>query len=257
MGIFFSLLIGAVVGSFMNVVALRIPRGEKLGGRSMCPHCRTILSPRDLVPIASFCILRGRCRSCRRKISWQYPLVELGTALLFATALLARTGESGIPQSLSDWGFLARDWFAIAVLLVVFLHDLRFGLVFDRVVLPGTAIVLFANGALSVSWQSLALGVAVGAGVFLLQYLASRGRWIGAGDIRLGAFMGALLGFPGVLVALFFAYTVGALVGLILVKAGKKTLGSKIPFGTFLAPATVFALFCGDAIISWYMQMLV
>lgn len=256
MGIFISLLFGATIGSFVNVVALRLPHGKKLGGRSSCPHCQTIISPRDLVPLVSFCVLRGRCRSCRRPISWQYPLVELATALLFAAALLAQTGQSAVPVLYIDWGFVLRDWFSITVLLTVFLHDLRFGLVFDRVVLPGTVIVLLANAALGVPWTSFALGLLAGAGFFLFQYLLSRGHWIGAGDIRLGAFMGVLLGFPQVLIALFLAYVSGAVVGLILVKVGKKTLGSKIPFGTFLAPATVVVLFWGDVFANWYVRQL-
>ena len=223
----------------------------------MCPHCRTVLSPRDLVPLVSFCVLRGRCRSCHRRISWQYPLVELGTALLFGMALIVSASRGGAPESLDAWGFLLRDWFAIAVLLVVFLHDLRFGLVFDRVVLPAIAVVLLANALMGVPWESYVLGVIVGAGFFLLQYLISRGKWVGAGDIRLGAFMGALLGFPHVLIALLLAYVSGALTGLVLVKAGKKRLGSQIPFGAFLAPATVITLFWGPQILAWYLEKLV
>lgn len=242
-------LLGLAVGSFLNVVIARLPAGKPLTGRSRCPRCRRTIAWFDNIPLVSFLLLGGRCRRCRQPISWQYPAVELATAALFvlAAAPHAAAGLGGYALAV-----LARDLVAISVLVVVFVIDLRHFLIFDVVTLPAAALALAVNLALGVPWPSLLLGGILGAGFFLLQYLLSRGRWIGGGDIRLGLLMGVLLGWERLVAALFVAYAAGAVVGVGLLATGRKTPSSPVPFGTFLSVGTIAALLYGNELITWY-----
>ena len=249
----FLFLLGTVIGSFLNAAIWRAREEKPLSrGRSMCPHCCTTLKPYELLPVLSFIFLRGKCRTCKKPISWQYPLVEIITGLLFVLAAGIHT------ISLEQFSFLyLRDIFILSCLVFVFVYDFLYQEILDRVTtIP--AIVL-----LPISWYfgwhsgaSLLLGVLIGAGFFLAQFYLSRGKWVGGGDVRLGFFMGAILGFPGILLALLLAYIGGALwsVGLILLK--KKSVSSETPFGTYLAIATVITMFWGEKIITWYLGFL-
>ncbi len=250
-----SALLGLVIGSFLNVVICRLRSGESgWRSRSRCPECRTTLRPSELVPVVSFLMLRGRCRSCRKTISWQYPAVELSTAVLFVSAYLSH-GGAGI-TGLGAWLPILRDWLFIAGLTVVFVIDLLDMVVFDSVTIPMAAIAFFLNWAAGSRPLGLVLAAAVGGGFFLAQYLVSRGRWIGGGDIRIGAMMGFMLGFPGILLALFFSYVSGAIVAVSLLSAGKAKWTSQMAFGTFLSLGTVFTLFFGRFVLSWYAGLL-
>lgn len=242
-------LLGLAVGSFLNVVIARLPAGKPLTGRSFCPKCKTTIRWYDNIPLVSFLLLRGRCRHCRKPISWQYPAVELATAALFLLAAAAHpaAGLDGLALAL-----LARDLAAISVLIVVFVIDLRHFLIFDVTTLPAAGVLLAVNLALGVPWPSLLLGGILGAGFFLLQYAVSRGRWIGGGDIRLGLLMGVLLGWERLVAALFLAYAAGAVVGIILLATGRKSPSSPVPFGTFLSAGTIAALLYGGELITWY-----
>lgn len=241
-------LIGLAVGSFLNVAIGRLRSGEKgWRSRSRCPECHAVLRPSELVPLVSFLALRGHCRSCRKPISWQYPLVEFSTMLLFLLAYAVH-GPS--------YMMLLRDGFFIAVLTIVFVVDLRDMVVFDSVTLPAAAAAFLLNLALGYDALNLLLAAVVGGGFFLLQYALSRGRWIGGGDIRIGAMMGMMLGFPQILLALFAAYVTGAIVALGLMAAGKAKWTGRMAFGTFLSAATVLALFFGPRVAAWYASFL-
>ncbi len=247
-------LIGLAVGSFLNVVIGRLRSGEKgWRSRSRCPECHAVLRPSDLVPLLSFLALRGTCRSCKKPISWQYPLVELSTMALFVASFLLHESAVGISH---DVFATLRDWFFIAVLTVVFVIDLRDMVVFDSVTLPAAAIAFVANVALGADPLNLLLAAAVGGGFFLVQYVVSRGRWIGGGDIRIGAMMGMMLGFPQVLLALFAAYVLGALAAIGLLAAGKAKWSGRMAFGTFLSVATIAVLFFGRPALGWYASLL-
>lgn len=244
-------LFGLAVGSFLNVVIGRLRSGETgWRSRSRCPECHAVLRPSELVPVVSFLILRGRCRSCKKAISWQYPLVELSTMLLFLIAFWTRGGVAGALGG--SWLLMVRDWVFIAGLTIVFVIDFLDMLVFDSVALPMAVAAFFLNLATGQSWQGLLLASAIGSGFFLLQYVISRGRWVGGGDVRIGAMMGAMLGVPGVVLALFVSYVAGALVALGLLASGKARWGGQMAFGTFLSVGTVVALFFGPAIMAWY-----
>lgn len=247
--------LGLAIGSFLNVVIGRLRSGETgWRSRSRCPDCHAVLRPSELIPLVSFLALRGHCRSCGKSISWQYPLVELSTALLFLTAFWLRGGDAGALGG--GLLLMVRDWIFIAALMVVFVIDLRDMVVFDSVTLPMIAIAFLFNAASGADPLNLLLAAAAGAGFFLFQYVISRGRWIGGGDVRIGGMMGMMLGFPGVVLALFASYVIGAVVALGLLASGKARWSGQMAFGTFLSVGTVLALFFGQRIMAWYASML-
>jgi prepilin signal peptidase PulO-like enzyme (type II secretory pathway) len=157
--------------------------------------------------------------------------------------------------SIFDFILLFRDWFLISVMVVIFAIDLKHYLILDIVALPAAVIVFLLNLFLGFSWSDLVLAGLIGGGFFLIQFLISKGKWIGGGDIRLGFLMGFALGWPNILVALFLAYFIGSFVGVGLIFSGKKKWGSQIPMGTFLSVATIIALFWGERILGWYLGL--
>ncbi len=252
---FLSAIFGLCVGSFLNALIFRLRQGRSVWrGRSQCPACRATLRWFELIPVASFVIQTGRCRRCRVKISWQYPLVELTTAILFILGL------QQYPISNIQYLFinLLIYWFIVSVLIVLFVYDLRYGELPDKITLPAILILLIYQiwryWILDIGYWILVMALLVGGGFFALQYFLSRGKWIGGGDIRLGVLMGVILGWPKILVALFLAYVGGAIISVFLLLLKKKTLKSAVPFGVFLIPATFAAMFWGQRIVEWYLK---
>lgn len=244
-------LLGLAVGSYLNVVIGRLRSGEKgFRSRSKCPECHKVLTPSELIPVVSFLVLKRKCKGCAKPISWQYPLVELAVAGLMLLSFHVHGGAGGAFGP--NWVYFLRDTIFIAALVTVFVIDYLDMLVFDSVTLPAAAVAFLLNWYLGLSPLNLLIGVAVGTGFFLFQHAISGGRWVGGGDIRIGAMMGAMLGFPGIIAALLIAYMVGAMTALGLLASRKTTWKSQMPFGTFLAVATVVVLFFGDAIWNWY-----
>ena len=236
---------GLLFGSFLNAWVWRTREGlSVLKGRSVCPSCKKELTWAENIPLLSFLLQRGECKRCKKPISWQYPLVELTIGLLFAFAAWQHGGNIE---------FILRDSFIIFFLTFVFVYDLRYQEIWDRMTMWPAFMLLIATAVFGWhSWRSVLLGVIVGAGVFLLQYIVSKGKWIGGGDIRLGMFMGVILGLPLTVLAIFLAYVGGALFILPFLIFGKKKFASKIPFGTYLSVATVVAMFWGESILEWY-----
>ena len=246
------LVFGACVGSFLNVVILRTHEGGSfLRGRSMCLSCKSLIRFFDLIPILSFAWLRGKCRACQSKISWQYILVESTTAILFLLMYLKQTlGFVPVSQLL-----LVRDWIFVSFLVIIFVYDFAYRYILDRFSIPAIVIALLLNVWIgSMPILAYVLGALVIGGFFLAQYVFSRGTWIGDGDIRLGVLIGVMLGLTQGLVALFFAYVFGAIVGIVLLVMKKVTRKTEMPFGTFLAGATVLMLFLGPQLIDWYLR---
>ena len=252
----FIFVFGAIIGSFLNAVIWRLRTGESfIGGRSYCPHCRHELASLDLVPIISYALLGGRCRYCRKGISPVYPLVEAATGLYFlAAAGTVLPAAASRPEALA---WLLLYWYVGAVLVIVFVYDLRYMLIPHRVVLSAAALAFIANLALGVGFWSLVFGCALVAGFFYLQLVLSKGKWIGGGDVYLGLLMGAALGWPSAVTALFLAYVSGAVFGSVLMLAKNKSWRSQLPFGTFLTVATAVALLWGDRILAWYLGLIV
>jgi leader peptidase (prepilin peptidase) / N-methyltransferase len=239
-------VMGAVLGSFLNVVAYRLPRGESLARpRSRCPRCETPIRPYDNVPVLSWLALRGRCRSCMGAIPWRYPLVEAVTGLLCALVVL----DKGIDED-------ALLGLALVLLLIpVTLIDLDHRIIPNRLMLIGAvvapALVLYAEpDALPEH-----LIAAVAAGGFFLVALLAYPRGMGMGDVKLAAVLGLFLG-RAVGPALFVALVSGTLVGAVVIARKGAAEGRKtaVPFGPFLALGGVVALFAGDAMVDWYLS---
>jgi len=267
--LFFIFLFGLVVGSFLNVVICRLgTKKSALKGRSFCPHCKHTLAWYDLIPVLSFALLKGQCRYCAKKISWQYPLVELATGLLFLLAFRAvysgsltlRTG-GGL-----GWGTATSLLLAvISFLIVIFVYDLKHYLIPDKIIFPAIVVACLyqVSSQLTAYSQRLTLTTfyplfaALGAATFfLLLVLITRGKGMGVGDIKLAFLMGLLLSWPQIVTALFIAFLSGGLIGLVLILARKKKLKSTVPFGPFLVSGTIIALFWGEKIVSWYWKIL-
>jgi prepilin signal peptidase PulO-like enzyme (type II secretory pathway) len=258
----FVFIFGLIIGSFLNCLIWRvykkIPLTPFIKGavnRSYCPKCKKQIAWHDNIPVLSFCLLGGKCRHCRRSISLQYPLVELITGILFLFAFYLNF-QIPLTPFIKGALVLFRDWFLIAVMIVVFVIDLRWYLILDIVVLPAAVIVFILNLILGISWQNLLISGIIGGSFFLIQFIISKGKWIGGGDIRLGLLMGFALGWPNILIALFLAYLLGSVVGIGLILAGKKKWGGEVPLGTFLSITTVIALLWGERILGWYLNQL-
>jgi leader peptidase (prepilin peptidase) / N-methyltransferase len=240
-----SLAPGLALGSFLNVVAARVPRRTSIvRPASACMECGTPIAWRDNIPVVSWLLLRGRCRHCGTRISWLYPGVELTTALLVAACVLA-------------FGLSARMVVAAlfcAVLVAVTATDLTHRIIPNRIVLPAAAVILAAQTALEPSpeWALAALGAAGFLFLAVLAYPAG----MGMGDVKLALVMGAALG-KTVAVAMMlgmFAALVPSVV--LLARHGSAARKMGIPFGPFLALGSVVALFAGEQILDAYFALL-
>lgn len=259
----FVFLLGLIIGSFLNCLVWRLHKEESLMGRSYCPKCRKQIAWYDNVPLLSFIILGGKCRHCGKPISLQYPVVELITGLLFVAAFISNFQFLIFNfQTISNFLIfnnliqLLRDWFLICVMIVIFIYDLRWYLILDIITLPACLIIFLFNLSLGFNWKNLLISGIIGCSFFLIQFLISRGKWIGGGDIRLGLLMGLALGWPNILVAIFIGYLIGSFVSIGLIISGKKSWGSQVPLGIFLSTASIIALFWGEAIIHWYFNLI-
>ncbi len=238
-------ILGTVLGSFINVVIYRLPRGRSLvRPGSRCPHCQTPIQPRDNIPLLSFLVLRGRCRACRAPIGWRYPLVEAAAGLLLV-ALWVRFAPAGA------WVPLAAGAIFGLMLLAVFVIDLDHQIVPNAITYPGLAAGLLLATPQGRLVPSLLAAAGTGA-FFLLIAVLSRGG-MGGGDIKLAAMMGAFLQWPAIAVALLLAFTIGAAAGVLLMTTKKRSRKDSIPFGPSLAAGGVLALFSAEAILRWYL----
>ncbi|MFA5083925.1 MAG: prepilin peptidase [Candidatus Paceibacterota bacterium] len=282
-------LVGLGVGSFLNVVSLRFKPGNKvfdpknIGGRSACPHCHKTLHWYELIPVVSFFVQAGKCRSCGHKISWQYPIVELLSGLLFTALLFFSIG--GYQLSAPDYyhiGFWAVWVLALLALLLISLIDFRNFFIPDELILVlivfGFALIFLQSSALgfrlvnnsflaqyalvfSFSWLGNIwinhLFAALAASVFfgLLFYLW-KGEILGGGDVKLGFALGLLLGWPDILMALIIAFILGGITGSILMIARKKTMKDFLPLAPFLAMGVALTVFFGFQIINGYFSLI-
>lgn len=269
---FLIFIFGLIVGSFLNCLIYRLEIGKVkdrgfLAGRSYCPHCRHNLSWQDLIPIFSFLSLSGKCRYCTKKISWQYPLVELATGILFLLIFNYQFSFSGgfLILNLQNLLFFGYWLLVSCFLIVIFVYDLKHYIIPDRVIYPAifiSGVWYFASFVffhfytkqeiINVIYS--ALGSAI---FFLLIVLISWGKGMGIGDIKLGFFMGLVLGWPNVAIALFSAFLIGAIIGVGLILLNKKKFSSQVPFGPFLVTGTLLALFLGEFLTNWYFNLFI
>ncbi|MEN8701174.1 prepilin peptidase [Bacillus infantis] len=242
--LFLTFLYGLLLGSFYNVVGLRIPLKQSIvKPRSHCPYCQHTLRPYELIPVVSYLLQGGKCRRCKAPVSFLYPAVELATGLLFVLAPL-----------LMGWTLeLIIAWTLISLMVIVFVSDIKYMIIPDKVLLVFAVIFLLERIFLPLSpwWDSL-LGAA--AGFFLLLFIAviSKGG-MGGGDIKLFAVIGLALGTKLVLLTFFFATIFGAVFGLAGMLIGKVEKGKPIPFGPYIALGSLTAYFFGQRILDWYL----
>ena len=267
MSIFFIFLLGLFLGSFLNVLADRLPNDKSILGRSHCEYCNHALGAKDLIPLLSFVYLKGKCRYCGKKLSLNYPLSEIFTGVVFAVTyiLIFNFQFSIFNEILSLNSLIINLVFSlviVSVLIAIFLADLRYGVIPDKILAVGTVAtviyLLISNSQFLISNEILNLNSlilnhivsAVAAFLFFLViYLLTKGKGIGFGDVKFGFFMGLLLGFPDVLLALYLAFLTGGVVAIILVLWKKKGMKSKIAFGPFLVIGTYVSFFLASLII--------
>jgi leader peptidase (prepilin peptidase)/N-methyltransferase len=261
-------LLGLIIGSFLNVVIYRVPRGRSIiFPGSCCPQCGNSISPCDNIPVASYIILRGRCRNCSARISPMYPSVELLVGFLYLL-LLIKDGPTLV--------LIADLIFASFIVPLVFI-DLEHQLLPNAITYPGLAVMLALRiivpnpvivGSMrkafelnewpdwAVSLAGAIFGAVVGGGsLWVVRELYLRIRRIegmGLGDVKMMLMVGAFLGWELTLLTIFIASLLGSIIGLVLIKVRGGNLKLAIPFGVFLGPAAIIALFVGGKLIAWY-----
>jgi len=237
---------GATIGSFLNVVAYRLPRSESLvSPGSRCPGCGTAIKVYDNVPVFGWLLLRGRCRSCRAPISARYPIIEALTGALAVAVVLTRHSAADVALGLV----------LVGVLVPIALIDLEHRIIPNKITLPAAVAAVAIGAALDLKGVPEQLIAGAGAGGFLLAFLLAYPRGMGMGDVKLAAVLGLFLG-RSVAVAILAAVLTGTVVGALVmarvgVEKGRKTA---VPFGPFLALGGVIGLFAGPAIIHWYLH---
>ena len=238
------IIIGLSIGSFVNVLIARMPSGKRINGRSECPKCGVGINWYDLIPLVSFVVLFRKCRACGWKIPWRYPLVELITAVVFGI-LFVTVGRILTFQLIYLW-IISAGLIALA------------GCDLDKLILPDSLIVglsafvlvskVITNPSELVSMCVTGFLLALGFGIL---FLVSRGVWLGLGDVKLAFLVGLILNYPLAILAVLGAIWSAAIVGVILVAVRRASFKSALPFGTFLAGASIVAVIFNNEIIKF------
>jgi leader peptidase (prepilin peptidase)/N-methyltransferase len=262
-------IIGLVIGSFLNVVAMRMRSAEKIfWSRSKCPHCQSLIRWYDNIPVLSFVLLRGKCRDCRKKISWVYPLIEVFTGLIFA---LAGWKFFNLADAQS-WWITGYYWFVLSSLIVILIYDWLYleipVLVLWPVFFIALVFNLWADGSLWLanpdffsaslfqsSTYSGTFAAVIAFSIFFSLSFFSKEKWMGMGDAYLVVLLGVFLGWPEISSAIFLAFLFGSAYGLMAILSKKKTLKSQVPFAPFLVLGTIIALFSHSALVNWYFSL--
>lgn len=264
-------VLGLFFGSFTNALIWRIHEQSKTkskaklkklsiaSGRSMCPHCRHVLSAKDLIPVVSWLSLGGKCRYCSKPISWQYPAVEIGLSVAFVVSYIYWPAGWDLIGTVNFITWLA----LLTSFMALFVYDIRWMLLPNRIVYP-TAVAAGLLATLNIlvaddPGQVLVLtitSVLVSSGLFYMLFQVSRGRWIGGGDVKLGLIIGLLLQDPlKAFMMLFLASVLGSLFAIPGVLSKRVNFTSRIPFGPFLIISTVIVYLFGSGVIDWYKSL--
>lgn len=237
----FIFLFGLITGSFLNVVIVRVPEGKSfIFSRSQCPKCGNELQLADLIPVASFLLLKGKCRDCSQKISLRYPLVEMLTAAMFLLAFF----KLGVSVKLLE------AYIFICLSITVAFTDLIYLRIPNKIVIFGS-IAAIPFIVFSGSYIQALEGALIGGGFLFLLAILSRGN-MGGGDIKLAAMQGLYIGFINIGLTLFFAFISAGVISIVLILLKIKNRKDAIPFGPFLALAGLLVYFFGSEIIQWY-----
>ena len=238
-------IFGLIIGSFLNAVVYRLNAVESLLERSHCPHCKKTVRWFDNIPLLSFILLSARCRDCGEKISWQYPIVELTTGIMFA---LLGTYFFNLDITAS-WLMTAYYLVVFSLLLIIFVYDLKYMEIPMLILWIGVAVTIayfvfadWQNFSLAVHYIDLQLvsGLIGGAVAFLFFFALSfysKETWMGYGDAYLGLLIGLIVGWPGIIATLMVAFIIGAVISVALMGLSQKTLKSQVPFAPFLVSA--------------------
>lgn len=246
-GALFLFSLGAALGSFANVFVIRLHRKETLMGRSHCMHCRKTLQPTDLIPVVSWLFLGGRCRYCHKSIHWQYPVVESAMAILSLIVFLRNFQNGEV-----DFLRIVFELCVVFTLLVLTVFDLKWKLVPIEILFVSGLLVVVLQLILGMSWLELVLGILVGGGSLWSIVLLSRGKMMGEGDPFVGAFMGAILGFPLALFGIFSAFMIGGTVATALLMQGAVGRKTQVPFVPFLTAGTLVVLWWGNVLLPYF-----
>ncbi|MCL6096135.1 MAG: prepilin peptidase [Patescibacteria group bacterium] len=258
---------GLFLGSFLNVLVDRIPKKETVfRGRSHCEFCKKELKWLDLIPLASFLFLKGKCRYCHKKLSFYYPIIELSTAIMFTLTYVYVNSQFSISnfQLISQFPIfnnfiiyyslfidLFYYLFIVSSFIVIFFSDLKYGIIADKIVFP--AVIVSLAYSFIIFHLSFIIYLVSGIGsfiFFLLLFVVTKGKGMGFGDVKLSFLLGLALGFPKIILALYLAFLTGAISGIILILWRKKrSLKETIPFGPFLIIGALVSLFWGRTII--------
>lgn len=294
--ILIGFLIGAILGSFIEASSKRVSRHQSIKGRSYCLRCKHNLNWYDLFPVLSYLSLKGCCRYCKNPIPKDDLLVEVMMGILTALFLWHYLPDLGLLTNLNTSTILlfADILFklaAVAVLVIIFLIDLRTGLIPDKITYPASIAALvyllsiagiksfifyqqlnsniigkyllpphsnYFYDQLIRLWTAVGFNIAsaiLSALIFILIIIVTKGKGMGWGDVKFVFFMGLILGFPNIIVAIFLAFLSGAIISLLLIAINKKHFGQTIPFGPFLSLGTFLALLYGNKIIDWYLKL--
>lgn len=239
---FYLFVIGAAMGSFLNVLIDRLPKDKSILGRSHCDYCKKTLEIRDLFPVVSFIVLRGRCRFCKKKLSFFYPFVEILTGAAFVLV----------------WKYAAPPQafylILISIFIAIFFADIKYQIIPDELQIAAFAtvvLILFFRGLSPIEIGKRSIDGLFVMFPILLIYLTTRGRAMGFGDVKFAFVMGVLLGSLQGFLALYIAFITGAVAGVFLIFFGKKRMKSKIAFGPFLVTGTVFLIFFQTEVFSY------
>lgn len=251
---FFIFILGTAIGSFLNVLIDRLPQDKSILGRSHCDYCKKKLRWYDLIPVISFFLLGGRCRYCHKKLSFQYPLIEMLTGLAFI--IIWTFSFSPIILSTAVGKIIILG--IVSCLIVIFFSDLKYHLISDYLLLALFVFSLIYHLSSITSTSSfphfLISSLAVAFPIWLIYFL-SKERAMGLGDVYLALNIGFLLGWQSGFLALYIAFVTGAIFGLFLILLKRKKIKSKISFGPFLVIGTVVMLFWGKEILEIIKRM--
>lgn len=243
--LFFVLILGLCIGSFLNVVIYRLPRGESITlERSHCVSCGQQLRWYELIPLFSYLFLRGRCRTCHEPISLRYPIVELLTGIIFVLVFL----QFGLTLELLKYLFLS------ALLVAISFIDLEYFIIPNSLIIIGLVGGVILNiAAQDVELVSALIGILTTSGFLLLVALISRGG-MGGGDIKLAAVTGLFLGWPLAPLGLFLGAFIGGIMAIFLLLLKIRGRKDPLPFGPFIALGALISILCGNQILYWYLQ---
>ncbi|SRR6266496_4522836 len=247
---FLFFILGIFIGSFLGVVIDRLPRDKTIAmGRSHCDHCKHTLSALDLIPLVSFLILWGKCRYCHSSIGWDTFFIECITGILFVITFLFV--QSSFEDQIFSFAFftsLLYYLYIVSSMIAIFFIDLEHGIIPDKIVYPTVAVSLvYLIVFHTTSLPQYLLSSLAALLFFFLLYIFTKKKGMGLGDVKFAFLMGLILGFPGIIISLYIAFLIGAMVACILILWRKKKFrGGTVPFGPFLVGGTLVSLFTRD-----------